>query len=99
MSGNSLIALSNGGTGGRGRASVNKLAQPGIHVIAVVRDAARGQKAVAQIRGTGGKADFISSYLKAASSARREARKAVELADGHVDILINNAWIYPFGRS
>ena len=45
----------------------------------------------------GGKADFISSDLRDASSARVAARRAVELGNGHVDILINNAGIYPFG--
>ena len=43
------------------------------------------------------KADFISSELLGAESAREVARKAIELGDGHVDILINNAGIYPFG--
>ena len=45
----------------------------------------------------GGKADFISSELLGAESAREVARKAIELGNGHVDILINNAGIYPFG--
>ena len=30
-------------------------------------------------------------------SAREVARRAIELGNGHVDILINNAGIYPFG--
>jgi NAD(P)-dependent dehydrogenase (short-subunit alcohol dehydrogenase family) len=33
----------------------------------------------------------------ASSSAREVARRTVELGDGHADILINNAGIYPFG--
>lgn len=44
-----------------------------------------------------GQADFIQSDLRDASSAREVARRAVKLGDGHVDILINNAGIYPFG--
>src|SRR5207249_5813169 len=35
--------------------------------------------------------------LRGAESARELARKAIELGNGHVDILINNAGIYPFG--
>jgi NAD(P)-dependent dehydrogenase (short-subunit alcohol dehydrogenase family) len=66
-------------------------------VIVVGRNAERGQKTVAEIRAAGGKADFISSDLQDASSAREVARRAVELGGGHVDILINNAGIYPFG--
>ena len=94
---NSLNALITGGTSGIGRATADKLARLGIHVIVVGRNAERGQKTVAEIRAAGGKADFISSNLQDASSAREVARRAVELGGGHVDILINNAGIYPFG--
>ncbi len=97
MSDNSVTALITGGTSGIGRAAANQLAQLGIHVIVVGRDAARGQKAITEIRGAGGKADFISSDLQDASSAREVARRAVELGNGHVEILVNNAGIYPFG--
>jgi NAD(P)-dependent dehydrogenase (short-subunit alcohol dehydrogenase family) len=97
MSTNPSTALITGGTSGIGRSVANKLAALGIHVIVVGRNAERGQKTVAEIRAAGGKADFISSDLQDASSAREVARRAVELGDGHVDILINNAGIYPFG--
>jgi NAD(P)-dependent dehydrogenase (short-subunit alcohol dehydrogenase family) len=97
MSTNSLTALITGGTSGIGRAAANRLAQLGIRVIVVGRNSARGEKTVAEIRGAGGKADFIPSDLRDASSAREVARKAIELGGGHVDILINNAGIYPFG--
>jgi len=49
------------------------------------------------MRAAGGGADFISSDLRDASGARAVAKKAVELGNGHVDILINNAGIFPFG--
>ena len=97
MTTNSTTALITGGTSGIGRATANKLAQLGIHVLIVGRNVERGDKTVTEIRAAGGRADFISSDLRDASSAREVARKAVELADGHVDILINNAAIYPFG--
>jgi NAD(P)-dependent dehydrogenase (short-subunit alcohol dehydrogenase family) len=93
----SLIALVTGGTSGIGRATANKLAQLGIHVVVVGRNEERGEKAVAAIRSAGGKADFIASDLRDASSAREVARSAVELGNGHVDILINNAGTFPFG--
>jgi len=97
MSTNSSTALITGGTSGIGRAVADKLAALGIHVIVVGRDVERGKKTVAEIRAAGGKADFISSDLRGAESARELARKAIELGNGHVDILINNAGIYPFG--
>src|SRR5213082_1795856 len=97
MATNSLTALITGGTSGIGRAAANKLTSLGIHVIVVGRNAQRGEKTVAEIRAAGGEADFISSDLRDASRAREVARKAIELGNGHVDILINNAGIYPFG--
>src|SRR5437762_12684484 len=97
MSANPATALITGGTSGIGRSVANALTALGIHVIVVGRNAERGQKTVAEIRAAGGKVDFISSDLQNASSAREVARRAVELGNGHVDILINNAGIFPFG--
>ena len=97
MTANAPTALITGGTSGIGRAAANKLALLGIHVLLVGRNAERGNKAVAEIRAAGGKADFIASELRDASSAREAAKRAVELGNGHVDILINNAGIFPFG--
>jgi len=92
-------ALITGGTSGIGRAVANKLAQLGIHVIVVGRNSERGDKTVKAIRAGGGKANFISSDLRNASSARDVAKRAIELGNGLVDILINNAGIFPFGRT
>lgn len=92
-------ALITGATSGIGRAVADKLAQSGVHVVVVGRNVERGERTIAEMRATGGKADFISSDLRDAGSARAVARKAVELGDGHVDILINNAGMYPFGAT
>ena len=97
MTGITSTALITGGTSGIGRATANKLAQLGTHVLVVGRNGERGKKTVEEIRGAGGKADFISSDLRDAASAREVAKRAVELGNGHVDILINNAGIFPFG--
>src|SRR5919204_4395531 len=97
MTTNALTALITGGTSGIGRAAANKLGQLGIYVLVVGRNAERGEKTVAEIRAAGGKADFLASDLRDASSARDVARRAVEVSNGQIDILINNAGIYPFG--
>jgi NAD(P)-dependent dehydrogenase (short-subunit alcohol dehydrogenase family) len=97
MTSNSSTALITGGTSGIGLATARKLAQLGIHVVVVGRNAERGKKAIDEIRAAGGQADFIPSDLRDAASVRAVAKKAIELGDGHVDILINNVGIFPFG--
>jgi len=97
MTTNAPTALITGGTSGIGRAAANKLALLGIHVLVVGRSVERGERTVAEIRAAGGNTDFISSDLRDASSAREVAKRAIELGNGHVDILINNAGIFPFG--
>jgi NAD(P)-dependent dehydrogenase (short-subunit alcohol dehydrogenase family) len=90
-------ALITGGTSGIGRAVANKLAELDVHVLVVGRNKERGQKAISEIRSARGQADFIASDLRDGASARDVAKRAIELGGGHVDILINNAGIYPFG--
>src|SRR5271155_5309506 len=97
MVGNASTALITGGTSGIGHATAKKLAQLGIHVLVVARNADRGKKTVDEIRAAGGEADFISSDLRDAASAREVAKRAIALGNGQGDILINNAGIYPFG--
>src|SRR6266571_3708190 len=86
MTTNVSTALVTGGTSGIGRAAARKLAQLGIYVIVVGRNAERGEKTVAEIRAAGGKADVISADLRDASSAREVRSETVMF-----DILINNA--------
>lgn len=76
--------LITGGTSGIGRAAALKLTQLGIHVLVGGRNRERGDKTVADIRATRGRADFIASDLRDASRAREVAKKAVELGGGHV---------------
>ena len=90
-------ALVTGGNSGIGRAIALDLAAHGAHVILTGRDVARGEEVVATIRANGGKADFVAASLSDEASARALAAQATDLGGGHVDVLVNNAGIYPFG--
>jgi len=88
-------ALVTGSTSGIGKAVAVSLAALGAQVLVSGRDDTRGEAVVAEIRASGGKADFVAGELGDADSVRALARQAVSL--GHVDILVNNAGIFPAG--
>jgi NAD(P)-dependent dehydrogenase (short-subunit alcohol dehydrogenase family) len=90
-------ALVTGGNSGIGRAVADQLARRGAHVVISGRDVARGTKAVEEIRADGGTADFVQADLARLDEVRSLAKQAIELGGGHVDVLINNAGIFPFG--
>ncbi|WP_405541174.1 SDR family NAD(P)-dependent oxidoreductase [Streptomyces phaeochromogenes] len=87
-------ALITGSTSGIGRATAALLAERGAHVVISGRHTGRGGQVVAEIRASGGSADFVRAELSDAASATRLAEEATKLADaaGHtLDILVNNA--------
>ncbi|HEY3557208.1 MAG TPA: SDR family oxidoreductase [Kribbella sp.] len=90
-------ALVTGGNSGIGRSVAGQLAARGAHVVISGRDVTRGQAAVDEIRADGGTADFVQADLAELDSVRSLAKQALELGGGHVDVLVNNAGIYPFG--
>ncbi|MGW3562590.1 SDR family NAD(P)-dependent oxidoreductase [Streptomyces sp. NPDC000941] len=49
------------------------------------------------MRERGGRADFVGADLRDAQAVRRFARDALIRGGGRVDVLVNNAGIYPFG--
>lgn len=93
------VALVTGATSGIGRATALHLAELGAHVIVSGRDTARGEDTVARVRAAGGKADFVRADLANLTSVGELAERAVELGGGHVDVLVNNAAIFPFSST
>ncbi|MEU9156929.1 SDR family NAD(P)-dependent oxidoreductase [Streptomyces sp. NPDC048417] len=93
------VALLTGATSGIGAATASLFAERGAHVLVAGRDAERGDKVVAAVRERGGKADFLAAELRDADSVRQLARRATELGGGRVDIIVNNAGIFPFGAT
>ena len=90
-------ALVTGGNSGIGRAVAGQLARRGAHVVISGRDVARGTKAVEELRADGGTADFVQADLTDLQDVRSLAKQAIEVGGGHVDVLINNAGIFPMG--
>jgi NAD(P)-dependent dehydrogenase (short-subunit alcohol dehydrogenase family) len=89
-------ALVTGGTSGIGRATALALAGLGAQVALSGRDENRGDQVVKEIRTAGGRAVFLPADLRDEASARSLAARATEQV-GHVDVLVNNAGIFPFG--
>jgi NAD(P)-dependent dehydrogenase (short-subunit alcohol dehydrogenase family) len=87
-------ALVTGATAGIGRGAAKLLAADGAFVIVTGRDIDRGAETVREITDDGGKARFIQADLASLSDVRRLAEEA-----GAVDILVNNAAIFPFATT
>ena len=83
--------LVTGGTAGIGRETARLLAREGAEVIVSGRDAERGAKTVAALEADGGHASYVAADLADLESVRRLAATA-----GAVDVLVNNAAIFPF---
>jgi NAD(P)-dependent dehydrogenase (short-subunit alcohol dehydrogenase family) len=87
-------ALITGSTSNIGRAMAVAFGAQGAHVAVSGRSAERGAAVVAQIRGAGGRADFVAADLDGSpASSRRLAEEAGRVLGGRIDVLVNNAGI------
>lgn len=89
-------ALVTGATSNIGRAIAIALAAEGAHVAVSGRSAERGADVVTRIRDTGGRADFVAAALDGSKRASEQlAAAATDALGGNIDVLVNNAGIYP----
>jgi 3-oxoacyl-[acyl-carrier protein] reductase len=86
------VALVTGGSRGIGAAIVKRLAQDGLHVVALARSVDKLQQVVDEVKSAGGSAEPVACDI-ADPKALAEAVEGVIERHGRLDVLVNNAGI------
>src|SRR5436853_4211319 len=88
------VALVTGSNRGIGLEAARQLARRGFHAVIASRDEAKGRTAAESIRAGGGKATFLPLDVSSSESIQTAVRQFEGIAD-RLDVLINNAGVYP----
>ena len=89
-------ALVTGATSNIGRAIAEAFAAEGAYVVVSGRSAERGKEVVEGIRAGGGRAEFVRADLDGSAAASQAlAKEATRVLGGRIEVLVNNAGIYP----
>jgi 2-deoxy-D-gluconate 3-dehydrogenase len=88
-------AIVTGGAMGIGQGIALRLAEAGAGVMITDINLEAANNTVIQIRSKGGKAEAIKGDASSVADAKRTVQEAVR-AFGRLDIIVNNAGIYPF---
>jgi NAD(P)-dependent dehydrogenase (short-subunit alcohol dehydrogenase family) len=91
------IALVTGSTSNIGRAIASRFAAEGANVVVTGRDAGRGRTVVEAIGASGGEAQFLAHVLDGSVESSQELAASAAAVYGPIEILVNNAGVYPPG--
>ena len=97
MSTDKKVALITGGNKGIGLETARQLGKLGITVLIGVRDVAKGDAAVAELKKDGVEVRAVKLDMENSADYAAVA-KLIEKDYGHLDILVNNAGIFLDGR-
>jgi 3-oxoacyl-[acyl-carrier protein] reductase len=86
------VAFVTGGSRGIGEAIVRRLAQDGLHVVAVARSAEKLNLIIGEVRASEGSAESIVCDISDTAKLAEAIEKIAE-AHGRLDVLVNNAGI------
>ncbi len=89
--------LVTGSTSNIGRAIAIRFAAEGARLVVTGRDAARGNEVVAAVRAEGGEVTFLPHDLDGSVDRTRQLAALATAVYGPIEILVNNAGIYPPG--
>lgn len=95
---NNKIAIVTGGTSGIGEAVAISLANEGIYVVITGRNIENGNKVVSKIKSNGHNAEFYELDVKSDEKIR-EFGEYIKNRFSKIDILYNNAGVYPVAPS